>query len=264
MLDVLGYVAEAPGYGFLPNETAPPSRLILSHFDIKAGADSIEFNYPDVAGKNHVITGGLIHSGEGTTGSNSGISAGFAHVDGFAVANILSRYSRNDAIHVEDGSRFGVLTGIVARDCQDRGFYGAVGGYGGNAADATPIVHVGFAYEFGGDPAATSCGIENVWDPQGYTDHWVHANGYIRGFNSGVSMGGYGTHVIDNVVLEGCADAVLAAGRPVHRGHILARGCDNLIAALSNDARPQIDRVSMIDAHPASGSIFKFPSTENK
>lgn len=202
--------------------------------------------------------------GKGGSGSGSGFAVGIAHVHGFTIGNFLSRYSRREGVHIEDGCKFGITANYVLRNCQWHGWVGGPGGYGNNQDQSLPLINTTFSYEFSGATGQGATALYNVWDAKGSADYWMHLGGYAKGFDRGVTVcGGDGIAIVDNVMFDGVTTLIQAAGSSRQLGTIYSRGATNIVSVEGDLHRIHVDTIIAPRDVPAGGKIFTFPSVQN-
>lgn len=268
-----GLRLKSAGYGVLTNERGPADGMIVTNFFIDAVADAIEYNSPK-AGQQHTVTwGGIVSAGLGGTGTNAGFALGHAHNRGFVSGGLVSRAARREAVHVEDGCSFGVLSSMALLQCQSNGIWGMIGGFGGNQAEATPIPITAFTLEGPGAANPDASGVYLAWDRAGATSRWPVATGYVKGFATGLFLDGPGVHPATEVTVDN-ADAVLRlGGRGRHFGTLFSNTSAALLSTdgggaragrfVQSDAAPKHIVRSMGGGTPAGSRVdaFAFPVT---
>lgn len=230
-----GLNINTPGYGYLTNlwnTASAQDGHILMGFNIRASADAIEYNNPGNPLKHSVTWGGLLHAGYGGSGSGSGFALGIAHNQGWVAGGFVAKYSRREAVHIEDGCSFGVLSSLALRGCQYVGILASVGGAGANQAQATPLVISNFSAEGPGSGTAGSAGVYWVYDPSGYNNRWQLTSGYVKGFETGLWLDGLGVVPADAVTLDNCA-TVLKISRGQHHGRLTSNNAPTLLSVTS-------------------------------
>lgn len=202
-----GLTMRAKGYGFLINARAGGATgFTLTDFRLTGGADALELNTPAEALRNMVVWGGHLEQ-LGGEGANAGFGFGAAHVDGLVAGGFISHGSRLEGLHIEDGSRFVVLSSFLLRNCGGDGVRLLPAGR--HPQHYGPAVLTAFGIE--GTRAAHSAGIYCVYDPTGFSGRTVATAGYIRGFDTGLRLDGPGLFAADHVSVED-VDAVLELG----------------------------------------------------
>lgn len=233
-----GVRGNTTGYGYLTNEAAGSTNTMDGHvligFNIKARADAIEYNNPGAPLKHSVTWGGVLDAGRGGSGCTAGFALGLAHNQGWVAGGFVSRYSRREAVHVEDGSSFGVLSSFVLRGCQTHGVWAGV--MGNNVAQATPIVISGFSAEGPGATAGAYNGVYMTWDSTGCCMNWPVASGYVKAFQNGLYIDGPGVKPATWVVADACTNVLQLATMADHRGTLFSNGATNLLTTTGNGA----------------------------
>lgn len=216
-----------PGYCYIVNEdvldlTSQKDGHTLIGFDLTSGtADAIEFNCPGAPLKNSVTWGGILDAGRSGSGAGAGFALGFAHVQGFVVGGVVSKYARTAGMHIEDGCSFGVISALALRGNQQDGIWASVGGYGAHQAEATPLVLTGFSLEGPGKAVSGTQGVYTVWDAKGYTDRWQLVGGYLKGFDVGLHLDGLGVIHATSITCDSVNKVLQTAGA-AHFGVVLS------------------------------------------
>ncbi len=199
---------DVEGYGVLLNDSAGGSAgyLIQNSFIDSVIGDSVEVNSPTTSIEDVVISG-VIGKVTGGSNPNAGFTYGFANVDGFILANTISQQSRQQSHHIEDGSRNGVVVGNIAKACPKSGMRIIVGGSGGNEAASKPPVVIGNVYE-AATAATDEAGIYVVFDGDGTVANGQILGNTVRGFQSGLWLGGDASHHAHGNLIENATYAI--------------------------------------------------------
>lgn len=274
------------GYGYLtnnaPTDTSVMDGHVLMGFNITAQADAIEYNNPGAPLKHNVTWGGILNAGAGGSGNISGFALGIAHNQGWVAGGFVSRFSRREAVHIEDGCSFGVLTGIALRGCQANGIWAAMDGYGSNQAQATPIVISNFSAEGPGAANSSDSGVFLAYTANGYCERWPLSSGYVSGFQTGLWLDGKGVKPATWVTVDACTNVLKLNTQGNHRGTLFSSGAPTLlwtngagsniadrfvqsdvgatsIISATGSTRPLKDAVRGFDM-PAIGSLSALPN----
>lgn len=240
--DVIG-----ASYGFLSDDAKSTDLrdvIISTTFMYSDRADVIALNHFDGNAQNFIVTGNILGTGVGSTFPGSGFGLSVAGTKGWLLGDSIIKFTRSEAIHIEDEQREGQISNVTVRETIDHGLYisrsaesGGQGPSDGINVSNLIIKHnkdhpnhstgskVGFygiyilATEHGSAPA---CNFSNI-----------RAHGFEYGFNIG---GGSAVEVcnIQNGYAKDCDCAVNLAYGATVRGEILATDCPTLIRSGNN------------------------------
>jgi hypothetical protein len=234
-------INSSQGYGILTGSARGEknSGMRVLNSTIHAHADAIELNAPDGVQSNTILSNLLLKT-YGSYQKTSGFSIGAAHVQGFVFSNWISESSTQEALHIEDGSRLGVVSSFVVRNnavgTSTSLLRAAINHYatGANRAQNGPIVFCGFALE-GSNLSNTgkSYGYRaNNNDTLGTVTRSPIVAGYMYGFEAGVRIDGPGLFPIGYISLEDCFYGMrVNTGVRAPNSTIYTSGCSTFLQA---------------------------------
>lgn len=213
-------INSAAAYGLLTGSDAAGSAtngLCVLNSTIIGVADAVEFNSPNTAQTNTLLSGCILEAA-GSYHSTAGFSIGAAHNNGFVWSNFISLGSTQEALHIEDGSSLGVVSSFVVRNAAAAAPTGGNIGIrhvylGPNQASSGPVVFTGFCLEGSvpGSSASESIGyFASNAAAQGAMNRSPLVAGYVLGFESVMSCEGvqgngeYGLLPIGYLSAENC------------------------------------------------------------
>lgn len=233
---LIGNRFRSNGYAFLLNDgTGGIAGLItIGNYIDSRTADAFAINTPTTKFQDGAIVGNVLRSQNVGSDANSGFAFSLAQVDGVVYVGNVIKESRQQAIHIEDGSENVTVTGNVAKTCRESGIRILVGGAGNNEANARPVSVVGNQLEAS---AATvgEAGIYVVSDPDGTLQSCPIIGNVVRGFETGLWLGGDGQHcAYGNTVHNSTYAMRVDTGggtRTVVEGTNFVKSCTNLLYA---------------------------------
>lgn len=206
---LLGNRIVTNSYAFLVNETAGGSKglVVAGNFLDSRVSDAIEINTPTTKFEDAAIVGNILRSQNVGAAAASGFAFGTAHSDGIALVGNVSQESRQQSFHIEDGSENIAIVGNVAKLCRESGIKVVKGGTGANSADSRPVSIVGNQFE-AASAVAGEAGIYIVYDADGTQKSCPIIGNVIRGFESGLWLGGDGMHIADGNTIHDATYAI--------------------------------------------------------
>lgn len=248
------------GYAFLSNQTSDGSDgYILALNEIYSeDSDAVELNHPDENSRNFITLGNLIKAGPTGASSSSGFAVGIAGTQGHITALNHIRGSRQEALHVEDGQKRGVLIGNTGENLDEHGLL--ILNAKTTDGDADGVIAVGNHLEHT-DPLskAGTKGMWCVYDVNGNLDRNALVANYLKGFESGFDSGTGSRHLADNNVFEECDEAIRSGSNDVI-GVNIAKDCPTLAVVGNHGKVGKIISVTqpttVFNANHANGGIL--------
>lgn len=210
-------------YGVLVNTAATGTDgvvLIGSAISSDIG-DAVELNTNLTDSYNYSTIGCLLTGGPNGTGTSSGFGIGIAGTDGHITIGNHIKSARNEAIHIEDSQRRGVVGFNTARACAGEGlrvlFKTAAEGV---VISGNSLTHTG-----------TKTGIAGyriVNDANGHLTYNYLAGNVANGFGSGYRQEGVGVQVTGDNIAVDCDLALEIQSAGIWLGTTYAKSCTAL------------------------------------
>lgn len=204
---ILGSRIVTNDYAFLLNDSAGGSKgiVLVGNIIDSRTAEAIAFNTPTTKFEDGVVVGNLTRNQN--AGSGPGFTYSLAHSDGVAYVGNVSQESRNEAIHIEDGTENSLLVGNVLKLCRKSGIKILIGGIGSHEVDARPIAIIGNQIE-AASSVADEGGIYVVLDADGALNSCPIVGNVVSGFESGLWLGGTAMHLANGNTIQNCTNAI--------------------------------------------------------
>ncbi len=250
---------ESRSYPILINENASGSGAIIDGNFLKSRTgDAIELNNPNGTFKDIAVSNNILDAGsDGGTGHASGFAIGIAKGKNIAVSGNVSKYSRQEGLHLENEGKHIVVDGNVFDQCQTDGAWIQQKYNKEFSQNGDVVIHSNNRYAGNG----SGSGILVVYDTDA-DDSIVYDKGNIYSdFGIGIknrgSNGRAKHRVFDDVILN--CDMGVQTNQDVY-GHIVMDNVDECVNVLGTSNRVIIDDVNIIHA-PAYNKIVTFEDT---
>lgn len=198
----------------------------IGNFLFSETRDAIEYNSPDFLTNNYVTVGNVLETGV-TGPSPIGFGYGHAATRYYVFSSSVIKFSRSEAIHIEDEQRGGVICGISVKETKDHGLYIQQPVVAQGQAAADPVVTVGTHMTHTG----TKTGF-NGFNMAFLADPYIPALGsthVMKGFDAGYFLSGTdGFSMMTNSIAKDCNIGVFVKSRHTHVGTIHCENCPTL------------------------------------
>ncbi|SDL07063.1 hypothetical protein SAMN05428953_12646 [Mesorhizobium muleiense] len=245
---IFGYAdLKAASYCILSDDASDTNLkdvIITSSFMYSNRADVIALNHFNANAQNFLMHGNIMETGNGSAFPGSGFGVSVAGTKGWLLADTIIKYTRSEAIHIEDEQREGQISNVTVRETIDHGLYisrsAESGGQGPSEGINVSNLVVKHNIAHPSHPTGTKAGFYGVYVLA--TEHGsapacnfsnIRAHGFEYGFNIG---GGSAVEVcsIQNGYAKDCDFAINLTAGAIVRGEILATDCPTLVRASNN------------------------------
>lgn len=218
---------EATNYPLLFNTlTTGDDHLLIGNFIKSATRDGVTYNAYTTAINNVIALGNIVRADPLNSNANAGLGIGFASTKyALCIANIVVEAFR-DAFHIEDNNRLTIFTGNVGKSAiRGAGIYkAALSG----TAEGDPVVFSSFGLErvtLASSVKTGSIGVQIADDASNNAlNNCIVADGVIKDYEMGVSIGKNSTQFVDGVVVVDGTYALDAASKTRQIGTIIGTG----------------------------------------
>jgi len=183
--------------------------------------DAVELNTNLTDSYNYSTIGCLLTGGPNGSGTTSGFGIGIAGTDGHITIGNHIKSARNEAIHIEDSQRRGVVGFNTARACANEGMRILF------KTAAEGVVVSGNSLQHTGTKTGIA-GYRVVNDGNGYLPFNAFQGNYARGFGSGYRMEGVGIQAAGDNVADTCDLALEIQSAGIWLGTTYAKSCTAL------------------------------------
>lgn len=255
---------KSDGYAFLSNNNSDGSDgyILALNYLHSEDADAIELNHPDENSSHFSTIGNIVETGNSLTSGTAGFGVGIAGTQGHITALNHCRLSRNEAYHIEDGQRRGILLGntgltelhgvlVLPPKVSDGEAHG-------------PLVIANHLEESTGTKTG-KYGLYSVVNTDGSIEHAVFLGNHLDGFERGISAGSKITIADSNVLKDvDYACRVTQGGRLFGTNYV--RGECNSFSLSDNrtiagkfisDTAPTGNVIEFVGGSTQCGSILK-------
>lgn len=250
---------ESKTYPVLINENAGGSGAIIDANFIKSRTgDAIELNNPNGLFKDIAVANNILDAGaDGGSGHASGFAVGIAKGENIAVSGNVSKYSRQEGLHIENEGKHIVVNGNVFDKCQTDGAWIQQKYSKEYSQNGDVVIHANNRYAGNG----SGNGLNVIYDVDADDNITIDRNNIYSGFSVGIlnrgSNGRSKHRVFDDTILN--CDIGIKTSQDMY-GHIVIDNALECVQVLGTQNRVTIDDLNIIHA-PAYTNIITFEDT---
>lgn len=231
------------GYGILVNSNTNGGKdLFITDNYIKAKYDPIEINTTSTDSTkfhNVIISNNILNADNTGSGGNSGFAIGIATGKNITVTGNVIEESRQDGIHIEDGSESINVVGNIIKGCQKDG----ISLYKTEKSDVIPNITNNIIES--ANKTSGYVAIKNNYTERGYHNLLNISNNYIKNFDSVIFSGWYANINADGLVADNCNSLLKSIHAKNISGNITLKNNTKLGSVNSPDYPCVIESVTM-------------------
>lgn len=233
----------ATGYGVLVNSNSDGGKdLKITNNNIYAGSDAIEINTIHSASNkynNILIENNILETDTDRTGTTSGFTIGIARGKKILINNNVVNMSRNEAIHIEDGTEDLIITNNIINDCVNDGIRILMTN---SLSTQTPIISNNII----NSSNTQGTGIRGIYDTNGLLSYTDLTNNRIKGFHNGITIGGaYGQSFnLNGSIIENCDNGLVLPASTNVTGNVTFRNCTTGLYVSGDRSNINIDSLT--------------------
>lgn len=229
---MLASFVHGASYGWLSNEPSGGTNASSGMFGIgnyyySNRADAIEWNHPKESATDYGVFASIANTGNGSTFAGSGFGIGVAGTHGWQVVGLAIQHTRSQAVHVEDGQQFGLITSVYCRATEDHGFNILAPKTADGPAHGVCVTNA--SMKFSGADKTGFHGVNLVYDAYGSLGENLFSNIKLDGFDYGFNFGGKSKRqIVKSGHAINCNIAVSASDKVKVYGDVLSTNCPTL------------------------------------
>ncbi|MER9133923.1 hypothetical protein [Mesorhizobium sp. M0768] len=240
--DVIG-----ASYGFVSDDAESTDLrdvIISASFMYSDRADVIALNHFDGNAQNFILIGDILGTGVGSTFAGSGFGLSVAGTKGWLFADSIIKFTRSEAIHIEDEQREGQISNVTVRETIDHGLYISRSAESKGQGPSDGINVSNFVVKHNKDhpnhPTGSNTGFYGIYvlaTEHGSAPACNFSNVRVHGFEYGFNIGGGSANEVCNIrngYAKDCDFAANLAYGAIVCGDILATDCHTLIRSGNN------------------------------